>query len=146
MDPAIIISICAVLIATLSLGWQVYAWWHGRQAHVEVSASVALLGMPTGTVEAVSINATNRSEHPVRVAGVGLDLQDGSGRQMHKAQVAPGTTIPGTVPAHDSGWTYFLRDEVERAGISIVDPVTAWVRLSTGDVVKSRPRPLLRRD
>jgi hypothetical protein len=132
----------AAIVSTASLAWQVYSWRLARKSRVEVNVSAALLGMTDGSsVDAISVGVVNHSDHPVRVTGVGLYLQDGSGRQMHQVQVPPGAELPGTVDPHDSGSTYFLVENVEQeAGIDVYAPISGWVHLSTGETVGSKAR------
>jgi hypothetical protein len=149
VDAGTIIAIYAGVVATASLLWQVYSWWHRRRHRVEVTASMALIGHAgVRATQVIAVTATNRSEHPVRVAGAGLEAQDGSGFLLHVVQQPEGTraTIPGIVQPNDSGQTYLERPVVEENGISVVEPVVAWVRLATGEQLRSKPRPLLRRD
>lgn len=146
MDLTAIVAVYAALVATAGLGWQIYSWHDRRSQKIEVSVQYAMIGMTDGsTVDAVAIVATNRSEHNVRVSGVGLDLQDGSGREMHVVHPVPGSDLPGTVGSRDSGQMLILESEVTDAGIDIYDPVTGWVRLSTGEKVRSKASPLMSR-
>lgn len=123
----------AAIVSTASLAWQVWSWRLARQNRVRVKVSAALIGLTNGEmVDAVSVEVVNRSDHAVRVAGVGLDLQDGSGRQMHQVNTPPGATLPGTVASHDSASTYFLTENIEQeAGIDVYAPITAWAQLAT---------------
>lgn len=98
-----------------------------------------------GSVSAVSVKATNQSDHPVRVTGIGIDLQDGSCNSMHLATPNVGSSIPGVVQPHDSGDTWIAQAEVEKGGLNVYEPVRAWVRLATGEVVHSTHGPLMRR-
>ena len=142
MDATAIIAIYAAAIATAGLLWQIYAWWHRTKSHVTVDARIGLT-VPQA-VEIITITVKNRSEHPVRVEGAGIDLQDRSGAAIHLVQPVPGATLPGAIAPHDSGQTWMERDEAEQRGINVLAPVTVWVRLATGEVVKSKPSPLLK--
>jgi hypothetical protein len=53
--------------------------------------------------------------------------------------------LPGIIEPNDSAFTYLLREEAERQGIDIFRPVVAWIRLSTGELVRSEGHPLMRR-
>jgi hypothetical protein len=146
MGAGNIVAIYAAVLATGSVAWQVYVWRHRRRSHVHVEARMAIIGMTDeGTLPAVSVTATNRSDHAVWVAGVGLDLQDGSGRQLHFAQRFPGADLPGVLQPHDSSAALIEQAAVEGEGLSILEPVTAWARLATGELVRFKPRPLMRR-
>lgn len=85
----------------------------------------------------VAITAVNRSEHPVRVASVGLVLQDGSRRDMFVARLpAHDGGLPGIIAPRDSGTAPVHFEEVEAAGIDAYRPVTAFVWRSTGERVE----------
>jgi hypothetical protein len=145
LDAGAIVAIYAAVVATGSVGWQVYAWRHSRATRVEVKAQMALLGMTGGgSIEAISITAINQGENPIVVRGAGIDSQDGSGSAMHVIQPPPGADLPGEVAPRSSGMTYVLKAEAERQGLDVFKPVTAWVRLATGEVIKSKPLPLMR--
>jgi predicted metal-dependent phosphoesterase TrpH len=144
VDP---VAAYAAVVASGTLGWQVYQWHHSHKDHVEVKAAIALMGLGDDSmVEAVAVIATNRSDHTIHVEGLGLDIQDGSDRELHVMKAMPGATLPGAVEPHNGGSAYIDQREVEAQGISVFKPVTAWVRLATGEVVRSKPRPLLKRD
>ena len=138
-----IVAIYAALVATGSLGWQVYFWWHRRQARVEVSAAVGIAATGLGTAEVVTVTAVNRSEFPVNVKSVGFDTQDGSGRTLALLHPNPGSTLPGRIEPQDSGMAVSPKNQLEDNGLDLTKPVTAWVRLSTDDLVRSKPPPLL---
>jgi hypothetical protein len=75
---------------------------------------------------------------------MGIDVQDGSGAAMHLLERLPGASPPGIIAPNDSGQAIVEHDAVKDAGIDVLEPVTAWVRLATGEVVKSKPSPLMR--
>jgi hypothetical protein len=140
-----VIAIYAASVASASLAWQIYTWWHRRQSRVEVGVSMAVAAPAAGvTLQALSVTATNRSEHAVRITGVGVDLQDDGGMQFHQVIPIHGATIPGPIQPHDSGNALLMREDVEREGLDVYKPVTAWVRLATGETVKSPPTTVLR--
>lgn len=146
MSAALVIAGYAAIVASLSLLWQIYLWRHRRRNHVEVSAQIALMGMTDGSsLQVIAVTATNHSEHPVRVTGAGIDLQDNSGAALHIIDPPPGSTVPGVVQPHDSGQTFVAQGDYEDRGISPYDPVVAWVRLATGELVKSKPATLMQR-
>ncbi len=99
-----------------------------------------MLDYPTGLVDAISVRVVNRSDHKVRVTGVGLDLQDLSGRQLHQTHAPEGATIPDVVASHDAGATHFVVEAVEKeAGINVYAPIVGFAHLATGEMVKSKP-------
>ncbi|MDW5593015.1 hypothetical protein VSS74_01610 [Conexibacter stalactiti] len=138
MTAGEIVGIYAAVASTCALGWQVYSWKRSRSTRVEVLAEIGMTVDPPETL--VTVTVINSSEHPVRVASCGLDLQDGSEGQlpmMHQANVAG--TVPGTVPARDAGTGHFYVQEVQAAGIDLDAPLTAYAWLSTGRRLTSRP-------
>lgn len=143
MDAGTIIAIYAAVVATAVLAWNVYSFFRARRNVVQVAVAWALIGMTDGSsVEAISITATNRGDRSVRVTGAGLDLQDGSRRQLHAT--FPAADLPGTVAPNDSGSTYVLLDDAKGKGIDPTAPLVSWVRLATGEVVKSKPRAIMK--
>lgn len=134
---AVIVAAYAALVATASLAWQVYTWWHRRKSHVEVSASIAILAFSTGIKQAISIEVTNHSDHTIRVTGAGLDMQDGSQMELHILEPPSGSTIPGTVQPRDSAKTWIEQAAYEAQGINPLEPVTAWAKLATGETIRS---------
>jgi proteasome lid subunit RPN8/RPN11 len=136
----------AAIVSTAGLAWQVYAWRMARKNRVEVSVSAAVVAPAEGTFQAVSISVVNRSDHAVRVTGVGLAFQDESRQQFHLFRPPQGATIPGVVKSHDSGSTYISNADVESGStIDVYEPITGWVRLATGEIVKSKPTTILSR-
>jgi hypothetical protein len=130
----------AAIVSTASLAWQVISWHLARRNRVKVAVKAALLGFDNGEmVDAVCVEVVNRSDHAVRVTGVGLFLQDGSGRQLHQIREPPGATIPGTVAAHDSGSTFFTVEDIEDS-VDVYEAITGWVQLATGEMVRSKPK------
>lgn len=77
---------------------------------------------------------------------MGLDFQDDSRQAFHLYRPPQGATIPGIVESHDSGSTYIPNADVaEGSTIDVYEPLTAWVRLATGETVKSKPTTILSR-
>jgi len=103
-----------------------------------------LLNFPTGAVGVVLLEVLNHSDHPIRVAGVGFDLQDGSGRTLQLAAIPPGATIPGEIAAHDSGQTWIIADsDVGEMPVDLFRPLVGWVRLSTNEKIRAKVRTLM---
>lgn len=92
--------------------------------------------------EAVSLRVVNAGDHAVRVPEVGLELQDGSGRTLVQFKKPQGATLPGAVAAHDSEWTYFFADALEReeVGIDVSQPIAGFARLATGERLISKSK------
>jgi hypothetical protein len=138
------LAIYAAVVATGSAAWPIYQWRHHRKAHVEVNVTYGLLTMTDGRLpEAVLVTATNTGDRLVRVASVGLDAQDGSGRTVQHVQLVPGAGLPGPIAPHDSAMTYYREESVRDAGLDPRRPVVGWVTLSTGERIKSKPTRLL---
>jgi hypothetical protein len=68
----------------------------------------------------------------------GLLLQDNAGDAMQRPE-ASGVDLPGTVPARDSGMTYFDTQTAVENGLDVDRPVVAFARLSTKQQVHSAP-------
>lgn len=144
MTATTAIAIYAAVLSTAGLAWQVFSWAHRRRSHVTVQARIAFVGYDA--LQVISIEATNTSDHPVRVTSAGLMLQDGSGRQFVILRQPDGATLPGVVQPHDSATTWIAQADAEsEGGFDVFAPVTAWVNLATGQAVTSKPRPLMTR-
>jgi hypothetical protein len=142
---AVAVAAYAAVIATASLGWQIYAWRHRQQSRVVVSVRLAISSPAPGvTVQAISITATNNSEHAVRVTGAGLDLNRQDGWQFHQAAPIYGATLPGVIQPHDAGVAMIDRGGAEREGLDLTKPVVAWVRLATGETINSEPTQVIK--
>ncbi len=142
---AVAVAAYAAVVATASLGWQVYAWRHRQQNRVTVSVRLAIASPAPGvSVQALSITATNNSEHAVRVTGVGVDLNRRDGWQFHQPAPIHGATLPGIIQPHDAGVSMIDRENAEREGLDLTKPVVAWVRLATGEIVNSEPTQVIR--
>ena len=94
---------------------------------------MAIAAPPGGTVDLVAINVVNKSEHPVRVTGIGFVLQDGSQRELHVIRQLPGANLPGELAARDSGQAFIALEDVQQAGLDVMKPLTVWARLSTNE-------------
>ena len=144
MDAGDAIAVYAAIVATGGLAWNIYSWRAARVSRVEVLVQFAFLPEPGVDVhEGVVITAINRGDRPVRVDGAGLDLQDGSGRTLAVMQPPHGATLPGVVEPGQSGMTYLLRPPVEQSGIDLTRPLAGWVRLATGELLRSKRRALI---
>jgi hypothetical protein len=146
MDATPLIAGFAAVVATGGLAWQVYAWRHRRQVHVDIQVRYGIVVPLNEAVHIISIEARNRGEHVVRVTSVGLDLQDGSGSTFQQLQRFNFATLPGTIEPFDSATAFIEVSEAEAAGIDVYEPITARVWLATGEVVKSPPTPIRSRD
>lgn len=137
----------AAVVSTTSLAWQVISWHLARKNRVTVQVRFGMLDYPTGLIDAVLVKVINRSDHTVRVTGVGLDLQDGSGRTVPQVRIPEGAEIPGAVASHDSGSTHFVAEALAKeAGFDIYGKFVAFANLATGETVKSKPTTIRTRD
>jgi hypothetical protein len=141
---AVVVAAYAAVVATASLAWQIYAWRHRQKSRVVVSIRLAIASPAPGvSVHALSITATNNSEHAVRVTGVGLDLNRQDGWQLHQAMPLYGADLPGVIQPHDAGVAMVDREGAEGQGLNLSEPVVAWVRLATGETVNSEPTQVI---
>jgi hypothetical protein len=133
-----------VLLTAAGVGHQVWKARRRKQSDVTVKISYSLLSLPAGPVWAVLLEAINHGEHPVRVTGLGFDVQDRSGNTIQLGRIPPGATIPGEVKPHDSGQTWLIADrDVGEVAFDLFRPLVGWVRLATGDRIKSKPTTML---
>lgn len=142
---AVVVAAYAAVVATASLVWQIYAWRHRQKSRVVVSVRLAITSPAPGvTLHALSITATNNSEHAVRVTGAGLELNRPDGWQFHQALPLYGADLPGVIQPHDAGVAMVDREGAEGEGLDLAEPVVAWVRLATGEIVNSEPTQVIR--
>jgi hypothetical protein len=146
VEATTVIAGYAAIVATGGLAWQVYSWQHRRGVHVDVKVRYGIAAPIAEAVHMISIEACNRGEHVVRVDGIGLDLQDGSGSTYQQVQKFNFATLPGSIKPFDAANSFIAVAEAEQAGFDIYEPVTAWVRLATGETIKSAPTRLRSRD
>ena len=140
----LVLGALGVLLTAVGVGHQLWKARRRKRPDVEVKISYALLNFPTGAVGAVLLEVLNHSDHPIRVAGVGFDLQDGSGRTLQLAAIPPGATIPGEIAAHDSGQTWIIADsDVGEMPVDLFRPLVGWVRLSTNEKIRAKVRTLM---
>jgi hypothetical protein len=144
---AVAVAAYAAVVATASLVWQIYAWRHRQQSRVTVAVRLAIASPAPGvTLQAITITATNNSEHAVRVAGVGLDLNRRDGWQFHQPAPIYGADLPGVIQPHDSRVSMIDRNDAENEGLNLAEPIVGWVRLATDEVVKSEPTQLIKNE
>lgn len=137
MDSGLILAIYAAVVATGSLTWQCFTWWHRRRTRVKVSIRWAVAAMAHGNVEMLSIVALNDSDLATRVDGVGLDAQDDSGMQYVQVHEPFPGGLPGEVGPHRSEQAYMVIDDMVKAGLDPAKPLVAWVRLPDGREIRS---------
>jgi hypothetical protein len=79
---------------------------------------------------AITLTVYNGSAHPVRVTGVAIEHNRGVKGVF--AQVMPqiGATIPGVIGPHDSGMTWFDKDDLEGKGLELTRPTRGRITLA----------------
>jgi hypothetical protein len=112
----------------------VWRWWTWRQEHgtlLTAQIGMGFLAFGPKLVEAISVTVYNRSRHPVRVTGVGIETNDGSKRVLVQIMPQPGAGIPGTVNPHDSAMTWFERDPNWKAnGLDVQRPTRCRITIA----------------
>lgn len=140
MDAGDLIAIYAALVATGSVAWQAWTWWHSRTPRVEVRIRTAILGGAGGTTEeVVMLEAINRSEFRVNVKTVAFVYENEAGEEfayilLHQL---PGSTLPGAIEPHDSGSTWGRIEQMKAKGVPIGTSLRGLVSLATGDEFRS---------
>lgn len=150
MDFETIKSIFAVIGACATvggLGWKVYTWRRERQTLVRVKVANAL---PTYGPQnepgqwCFQVEATNRSDHVVRVVSVGFDLGDGKTVVQTKRPFPD--ALPCEIRPRDSAMTLFGVDELEARGMDTYGEIVGFVDASDGHRFRSQPKALRARD
>ena len=139
-----VVTAYAALVATAALGWQVWTWRQQRRP-VKVRVALACVGYPDGPVWTVAVEAINRSDHAVNVRSAGLMMQDGTGREWVIVRPLDISKLPGAVEPHDAAGVFVTADSV-REHFDLLRPVVGWVRLASGDVVRSERVKLMSGD
>lgn len=127
--------------------WQVVSWLLSRRTNVEVVVRKGWhQAYPGKHCVALFVDVANHSDHAVRVGGVALHR----GRSTNVAEEGdtegrPGASIPGTIPAHEIGQTWFMigwlgpESEIEYApGLDPMEPVWAEAQLTNGRTFRSK--------
>jgi hypothetical protein len=139
----ITIAAYAAAVSTLGLGWQIFAWARSRRTHVKVAVSNAVMAGPLGPLHVLAVQATNESEHTVRVTMFGLEANDGSGRQLIFVNPVPGSDLPGQIAPHDSAAGYQPIGSIDGREVDLRKPVIAFIKTSTNQRYRSRPASLV---
>jgi hypothetical protein len=126
--------------------WRVWTWRreHGTNVKVQISMGWQLFG--ANAVDAVVVTVFNRSSHPVRVTGAGVEMNDGTGRAGHVPGMKLGADIPGIVAPHDQGTTWLETAELVHEGFDVYRKARAFARFGESDrPIWSKSRRLMRR-
>jgi hypothetical protein len=134
-----VLTAYAALVSTAVLCWQMWTWRQQRRP-VEVCVKLGCIGYPEGPVWAVSVEASNRSDHAVNVRSAGLVMDDGS--EWTIVRPLDVSELPGEVKPRDAG-AMAVRAEHVQQHFDLLRPVVGWVRLATGEVVRSKAVTLL---
>jgi len=140
-----IVAIYGAALASLGFIWQVFTWAAARKNRVTVEVAYGFLAFGPNLVDCVNVTAVNRHDHAIRVASLGLVLQDNSGNRLTLLHPAPGDGLPGDVPAHDSRAAHPRLADLTPYGIDVYRPLRAWIRLGTGEEILSPARTLMKR-
>ena len=138
-----VIVIYAALVSTAALAWNVYSWIRAHRTQLRVDISNAIMGLPTGTMHVLSVQATNRGQTAAHVTSFGLEANDGSGRQIVFVDPVPGSTLPGPIPAHDSASGFQPIATLRPEDVDLTRPVVAFVVTAENERYRSKPATLL---
>lgn len=143
MSTTAVVAVYAALIATAGLLWQIYTWTTQHRTRVRVLKRYGfiMLGGGPGT-SVLSVEAINRSAHPVHIASVGFMTADRK-QTLMIMQPMPGASLPGPLAPRTSGSAFSPLDDFEQDGYD-TDGLVAYVRLQTGDVICSKRAPRLK--
>jgi hypothetical protein len=121
---SLVLSVVAVTLATLSLGWNIYSW-HRAGARLKVTASSLMTyGPPMGQQTFIAIEVVNNGRLATQVQMVGFELPTG------EILIAPQAAIPGVSLPHglDPGASFVypmsaedLKGHVSRTGLTTQD-------------------------
>jgi hypothetical protein len=140
----LILGALGILLTAVGVGHQLWKARRRKRPDVEAKISYALLDFSTDAVWAVLLEAINHGDHPVRVVGLGFDVQDGSGCTIQLARIPPGATIPGEIKPHDRGQTWLIADpKAGEVPVDLFRPLVGWVRLAGGEQIKSRSKAMM---
>ena len=138
-----------VLIGGAVIGgiWRYWTWRqeHGTNVTVQISMGF-IVGFGPNAIDAVQITVFNRSAHPIRVAGVGVEMNDGSKRTGQVTGSKVGADIPGIVNPHDSGSTWLETSDLTQNGFDVFRPARAFAHIADrNERLWSKRRTLMRR-
>jgi hypothetical protein len=143
-NAALAVAILAAALAALSLALHWRAALRRRRRGVEVFVRLGLPIYQQGDGEwAVFIEIVNRAEHPIRWTSAVLEAADG--RALYLMQYPPGGELPAVIHPNDSHHTWMRCPDIERNGMDLSEPVVGVVKLAGGDMVRSKPRRLVKR-
>jgi hypothetical protein len=132
---ALFISIVAVLISAVALGWQVYRYWWEQDRHVEVTARALTVSENGEVSDVVGVLVSNSNpRYPIRVGVVAFTPPS---EQVPKVWFAR----PTVIDPHDAATIDVHVDDINETGEPLGDRFVAWVLLTTGERYRSNPHP-----
>ncbi len=141
-DP---VAIYAAAIASLAVFWEAYTWRKARQPAINVTVSQGLFSLTDGSVSDwnVILEVANRGSQTVNVAQAGFYLQHGPNEpRIFIGAGRPGAGLPGSVAAQNNAFTYTSEGQAVQHGLDLTKPIRGYVRLATGETLKSKPATL----
>lgn len=143
------IALYAAIVATASVLWQAWTWWHSRRLLIDIWAETDTepylddFDEETGQYRTthyrpvLRIRVANRSEFPVRIISVGTQT-----RARARANLVP---LPQageqTIPPHDAASWDALYDMLDD-DVDLSPRMRVWAELPTGERVMSEPQNL----
>ncbi len=133
----LVVALIGLVLAILSLFWQIVSWLLGFVTRVKVKLAFGVVGGPQ-PFTAVVVTAINKSAHPIRVAGVYVYRQDGSG-ERYALVPRDWEKLPGVVQPRDAENGHFDYDKLREDGVDFTRPLVASVMLATEKEFRSSP-------
>jgi len=137
------IAIYAAFVSTFAVLWQIYAWRQQRKTHLRVWLEIGeqrlmfAIGDTTNiedtTVSEEYIRATviNETERPVRVTEAFLQ------GEKTRTRVDLSQWLAKVIPPHDSQDVRSATSTEKEQGITVGEPIRAYVRTATGESFRS---------
>lgn len=142
MTPALIVSIVAIAMSSVTLSWQVWSWRQSGPV-IGVTANQALPTYDHGAGDwHIQVTARNTGRAPVQVASWAFALPNDRSIIVQRP-ASWSTPLPHALPNGSSASWYVPTDEIKRQcaeiGVRYQD-LRAVVSLGTGVTVKARAR------
>jgi hypothetical protein len=127
--------------------WNAFTRSQDRQAHLEVNIKNGFFTYgPHPGEPMVIVTATNRSQHPIRVASVALKADSIGDQVAWDANPHPQSQLPGIIQPFDSAQAFMPGSGLQQSGIDLTRRIRAGVKLGDDTIVWSRPRVLWKED
>jgi hypothetical protein len=131
------------ILSTVAIAWNIWSWRREHSTRVVVNVTTGFLTFgPELSDPMVFVSVVNKSQHPVKIASAGLELQDGSGRTAVFLHSPPGSTLPGEVAPRDSAATWEPMSVLDGGDFDFTRPVVGWANDATGTKHRSKRRTL----